>query len=254
MDQEKESPDATLEDVQAILDNSRRRFLRTLAVFGIISAPLWPLTMYLFHLGEVSLLFNGVILILSIILYLVFTYAKNLTIGYWCTVTAAFFILILINFFPQESTVTNNASWIPFFPIVAMFLLNKRPGILMTLLYFFVVVGIFIVNLFQIPGNQTLIFTIIFSLGTTIFLLYSYKNIEENIKQLTKQREEELERMVIQLGTVTTKLQDNLMRAAKQKEELENMNKLMVGRELAMADLKKRVSEEDKQPPNNPGP
>lgn len=207
----------------------------------------WPVMISLFQLGDPSLVVNGILFIVSILMFLYSSRAKNPVLGYWLTTILAFFGLLFIIFVTKLKV---DYSLVILFPIIAFFLLGKSRGVLWTIAYIATVAGIMLFR--TTTGEETfrMLFQVAFSIVTATSIIYFYQAAVDIAQSAVKERTQKLEESVTKLEeeitlrkTAETNLEENLKTVEVQKKELQDLNALMIGRENAMADLKRRVEE-----------
>lgn len=222
-------------DTKEIFNKSRLLFVRLLLAFSLVATFLSPIIISIFSLGDPKILFNIAFFTVLLILF-AFSFTQYVFFTYSTTVFLIFTVLIYMNFSPTLGYLNNDNSMLVIFPVVAFFLLGKKLGILWTLVYFVVSSALIVLNIAPVPTKDTFIFHMTTSIIGTTLAVYFYQFAVDTAEKLVKKRENQLKQTI-----------DTIM---EQKQELANMNQLMVGRELTMVEMKKKIQELEAQQKN----
>jgi hypothetical protein len=233
----------------SFIDQSRRRFLRLFGLVGMTIVPLWTLGIILFKLGDpvfpVQIILTG----LSFVLF-AFSFAKKPTPGYWVGTLLTFIVTLLFNIGPGGHGLERDFSSLFLFPMAALLLLGARFGTIGTIVYILIIVFVLISNVTQMNAKPSLILQLIMNTVSGIGILYFYQWAQDKTQQEVLTEQKKREETINQLHTEVQKrqeaeilLNDQLRKIEIQKKELEDLNHLMIGRENAMADMKRKMEE-----------
>lgn len=218
---------------ESFIEKSRIQLLRYLAVFILLLPVIsrFVLSVVLKNKAEIqSFLFEGTIFTLGLTLAIYIKKGKSLKPFYWIMTALAFFGIFFLTTRPLTGVLNNKNSYILVFPLIAFFLLGKRKGLLLTVIYTVVLSGRTLQVLLQVnPIDWNVLYTFIQNIIVASVLIYFFTDAQEKAEVAIRKRQDELEKEIEE----RKKIQD----------ELERMNKLMIGRELAMADMKKKMEE-----------
>jgi hypothetical protein len=197
------------------IEKNRRVFFRLILIFGMVGSVSLPVINILLKVENSSVAIDIVAFFAFAVIYFLFTKKHFEAISYWLITVLSFLAIIGINFQSPDFFNVRNVSLFAIFPIISVFLLGKKNGLLLSLIFLF---NVFVFT-FVITEIGTA-FLISFDIAIALFVLYFYQHSQEKTQ-------EELASTIAQI--------------THQKEQLERMNKVMVDREIIMIELKKKI-------------
>jgi len=168
-------------------------------------------------------------------------------------------VISLINFL--NGGFNNTGIYLTFgLPLVCLFLAGRRKGTYAVLFYLFCITLIqfvltdYISRAVEYDNFTFLIYLVGFLIVYVMTWLYHTawnlsEEVVENDKKYIEQSKNDLERQVKELEKVKSELQQSLKKTQEANEELRRVNRVIIGRELKMAELKDRIRELEKKTP-----
>lgn len=169
------------ENVPDIIDASRSRFIRMAGICGVVVAVAWPVSRYIFHLGDPSVGFNSVLAAISLGVYVFGRFKKVSALGYGVVTSIVFVTTLYMMFSPGGRIEVNDNSFISVFLLWSFFFLGKKYGLISSVLYAVVLILFMVTNIFQQSTSPSMIFSVTVSLIFSLAILYIYQDTQEKI-------------------------------------------------------------------------
>jgi hypothetical protein len=248
------------ESVESILTKTRGYVLLTISIISLFSSTAFPIIRQLLGLSA-NYLFFGFIFIYSVIT-IIFV-AKKLWLNYVYYLFIAYINVTLFwQFFLNTSTEKGAMAFITGIPLVSSFLLGKIRGLIWSFGSFTIFLLLWYFNPDNFQINRDELSKIFLAYGGFTLIIYFFNHAIEKYDALVKKRDFKLHETLNQLGTevqsrkqaqnellqTVQKLNDQKLEIEKVNTELKKTNGFMVGRELAMVDLKKKLAAFEKKP------
>ena len=228
----------------SVIDQARRKFLYLVLILAVIQAGAFLVYDILIPpaLAKDLILNIGTILITgaSYLWTKKSSDTKNIS-----RVLAAVFMLALFYF---TYTVVNPflaGVFFPIFPLFAFFLRGKKEGIIWLVVYLAGIFAYFSAAYFGLISAPYLfssgLTTVIISLFIYLLVIYFYVDVEEKSRQLLTNQSQKQEEINKQLTLEVEARKKAELELRQNAERLKEMNDAMVGRELKMTELKKKI-------------
>ena len=226
---------------------SRAIRLRTLNIFTISGVIFFLVFAHIYLLVLDNPLGWGVEILITLILMtnLIFVRkTKNVDLASTVVIFALIpFYIFIIN---TGGIAQTGLFWLHPFPIVAFYFKGKKYGSYWSIVLLAYLVVLFTLKQFDIhltPLDPTPIRQATMSYILMVIFIYSYANAMEKKEEIIKNSATKLNKLNSTLTITNKKLKKQYKESQDRTEELEKINKLTVGRELRMTELKKEIEE-----------
>lgn len=230
---------------ESIIVDARRRFIVILSVLGVGQAIVFMAVRF-FQDGSIGPWDLGYNLVTIVVMTGIYFWAKKEE-----KVTRVSLVVILLGFisvFMLSSYTPNTSevgSYFPLFPLLAFFLAGKRGGLVWFGIFITSFVAYLVLAATGIIHPLSVVeepFIYVVTLGFYLLMVYFFVDVQEKSQKVLNDqtlKEKQINQRLVQEVVARKKVEAELVEKG---GRLEKINKVMVGRELEMVELKKEIA------------